>query len=202
MTARLHTTSTSSTRELIISASISGFILDLDSTITSYVFSLVDVYRHGKNRVERLAAAIARNNPDQRTNLRVGTLAAASAPKSPATNVMASLTFLSGKVRVQKGASRSQSRDPKGRVFSFSRRREDQMLESDADVFNLPEVSVWCEYRTSPTIRKLVPQEVPDPSVLIFKSTIHSSENTLRPSLLPFLAEIVRDIEARMSTLR
>jgi hypothetical protein len=51
-------------------------------------------------------------------------------------------------------------------------------------------LSIWGEYRGT--------DQDADPSSLVLKSTIHSSENTLRPNLLPFITELINHIERRM----
>jgi hypothetical protein len=64
--------------------------------------------------------------------------------------------------------------------------------------FDLPMLSVWGEYRAMSASRGATMDQDADPSSLVLKSTIHSSENTLRPSLLPFITELVNHIERRM----
>ncbi|KAJ7901907.1 hypothetical protein B0H14DRAFT_3080144 [Mycena olivaceomarginata] len=146
-----------------------------------YIFSLIDVYEQGKERVSRLSASIPRN------------ASSSASPESeqytalPTSNVFASLTFLSGKVRVFNKAASSLSRTS-SLSHVLNQPSDEQMLDMGADVFNLPVVSVWAEYRATPASHKVV-----------FKSTIHSSQNTLRPTtLLPFLAELVSQVEALM----
>jgi hypothetical protein len=59
-------------------------------------------------------------------------------------------------------------------------------------------LSVWGEYRAMSASQGGITDQDVDPSTLVLKSTIHSSENTLRPSLLPFITELVNRIERRM----
>ncbi|KAF7361830.1 hypothetical protein MVEN_00527500 [Mycena venus] len=191
MTAHLRSVGLVSARNIWMHASVSGFILDIDSTIPEYIFSLIDVYEQGKDRVSRLSASIPRN-----------TTASPSVEREqytalPTSNIFASLTFLSGKVRVYNKAASALSR-ASSLSHVLNQPSDEQMLDIGADVFNLPVVSVWAEYRATSASHKAGVSDS-EPSILVFKSTIHSSQNTLRPStLLPFLAELVSHIEALM----
>ncbi|KAF7376210.1 hypothetical protein MSAN_00036100 [Mycena sanguinolenta] len=191
MTAHLRSVGLVSSRNIWMRANVSGFILDMDSTIPEYIFSLIDVYEQGKDRVSRLSASIPRN--------------AVSSPSAesgqytalPTSNVFASFTFLSGKVRVYSKEASALSRTS-SLAHVLHQASDEQTLDMGADVFNLPVVSVWAEYRATPASHKVGVADSA-PSVLVFKSTIHSSQNTLRPStLLPFLTELVNHIEALM----
>ncbi|KAJ7218000.1 hypothetical protein GGX14DRAFT_550111 [Mycena pura] len=185
MTAQLRSVGLVSSRNIWMRASVSGFILDIDSTIPDYIFSLIDVYEQGKDRVSRLSASIPRNTQTPPSGSEYTAL--------PTSNVFASLTFLSGKVRVySKAASALAQTGSLSHVLS-------QSSDMGADVFNLPVVSVWAEYRATPASQKLGNTSNGEPSILVFKSTVHSSQNTLRPTtLLPFLTELIGRIESRM----
>jgi hypothetical protein len=197
MEAQLRSKRSGFSRQFWIAANVSGFILDLNSNIPSYVFSLIDVYRQGKERVDRLSANIPRTpstveaTPEKETSLERRYTAL------PTSNVFASLTFLSGKVRVYSGSASNLYRT---RSFSHNRHEptDEQVMELGAEVFNLPVVSVWAEYRATPGPQKVSAVYEPEPSILMFKSTVHSSQNTLRPTLLPFLTELVSHVEARL----
>lgn len=198
MEAQLRTVNSASSRLILISANVSGFILDLDSSIPDYVFSLVDVYRQGKYRVEKLASIIART-PSSATSTSSFTKWPSEKNYSalPTSNVFGNLTFLSGKVRVYSGSATSlfRSRSLSIGVHEMS---DEQILDLGAEVFNLPVVSVWAEYRAVPAAQKLPSSRDQEPSILMFKSTVHSSQNTLRPTLLPFLTELVSHVETRL----
>jgi len=158
-------------------AQVSGFILDLDSEIVHYVFALADVYRSGKARVAKLSATIPRTPEEpspKPTNL-------------PSSSFFASLTFLSGKVRMHNPDPPSSPRPGYSGVWDRS--------NSLYEVFDLPIVSVWAEYRPLSG-----PEQAAESSILMFKTTIHSSRNTLRPTLLLFLTEMVNLIEHRLKT--
>ncbi|KAJ7647262.1 hypothetical protein FB45DRAFT_987066 [Roridomyces roridus] len=179
MTAHLRSLTSASSRNVWIRANVSGFILDIDSSISDYIFSAIDVYEQGRDRVSQLSARIPRNAVSSPTELPVAT----GVP--PTANVFASLTFLSGKVRAYNRAASELFRASP--LSHHTQLPDQQMLGMGADVFNLPVVSVWTEYRTG------------ELSTLAFKSTVHSSQNTLRPTtLLPFLTELVGNVEARI----
>lgn len=197
MEAQLSSKRSGISRQFWIGANVSGFILDLDSTIPAYVFSLIDVYRQGKERVDRLSANIPRTPSAVETTREKELSLERRYTTLPTSNVFASLTFLSGKVRVYSGSASKMYR-----TRSFSRTRhepsDEQVMDLGAEVFNLPVVSVWAEYRATPGSQKVGVSREPEPSILMFKSTVHSSQNTLRPTLLPFLTELVSHVEARL----
>lgn len=198
MTAKLKSERRASSRELRIAADIDGFNLDLDPTIPDYVSSLINVYREGKNRVDRFSGASTR-----------GPMKEESSPDTPQpsehnyTNLLTShifmaLAFKSGRVRM---FSQAYSFSSRPRVVSTHSPEllDRQLGELGAEVFKLPGVSVWGEYRATPALSKMKGRRGPiEPSTLIFKSTIHSSQNTLRPTLLPFFTEVINHVEARM----
>ncbi|KAJ7703124.1 hypothetical protein B0H17DRAFT_922585 [Mycena rosella] len=194
MTAHLRSVVLASSRNIWMRANVSGFILDIDSTIPDYIFSLIDVYEQGRDRVSRLSASIPRNAQNPPTGPESGQQYTAL----PTSNVFASLTFLSGKVRVYNKAASALSREST-LSHVFNQPSDEKMLDMGADVFNLPMVSVWAEYRATAAARKVGNGSDAEPSILVFKSTVHSSQNTLRPTtLLPFLTELVNHVEARM----
>ncbi|KAJ3826303.1 hypothetical protein F5880DRAFT_1610366 [Lentinula raphanica] len=190
MTAQVKLTRSSLSSQIHITATVSGFVLDLDSTIPNYVFSLLDVYRHGKERVQKL-----------NVNLPRGGSSVASAPppsrqsshSTTTPDIFASLTFQSGKVCMY---STDASKSSRIRAYSGTWDRPELSIgDVGAEVFSLPVVSVWAEYRATPPLDG---HPVVEPPVLIFKSTVHSSHNTLRPMLLPFVTEVVTLVEARL----
>jgi len=182
-----------------VDANVDGFFLDIDSAIPDYIFSLVDVYRQGKDRVMRMAATVPQTptsafpifeDRDKKTYDRpYNTL--------PTSNVFGSLTFQSGKVRAY-GSSASRQHRSRTLSNSFQELTDEQVLELGAEVFNLPVFSVWSEYRANPMSHRLPSNNEAEPSLLMFKSTIYSSQNTLRPQLLPFVSEVIRRVESRM----
>ncbi|TFK75375.1 hypothetical protein BDN72DRAFT_832240 [Pluteus cervinus] len=190
MKAQLRSKRSAATRNIWAVADVSGFVLDLDSSIPDYVFSLIDVYRQGKARMERLSAYVPRTPSSADATI---------IPNSPllekrdvpriTSNIFASLTFASGKVCIH---SSSMTHLPRTRTVSHAG-EEEHFSDLGAEVFNLPVVSVWAEYRGA--VRRPSQEAI---STLIFKNTVHSSQNMLKPNLLPFLTELVTHIETRL----
>ena len=115
----------------------------------------------------------------------------------PTSNVFSRLTFLSGKVRFYSTAASNEFKNRTTLSQTLVDISDDQILDLGAEVFNLPVVSVWTEYRATPASQKFKDSDS-EPSLLVFKSTVFSSHNTLRPTLLPFLTDLVSRIETRM----
>ncbi|KAJ3735770.1 hypothetical protein DFJ43DRAFT_832425 [Lentinula guzmanii] len=193
MTAQLKSTKSSLSNQIYMTATVSGFVLDLDSTIPDYVFSLLDVYRHGKERVQRLSVNLPRGSSSAPNDPLPSRQPSGSATTP---DIFASLTFQSGKVCMY---STDASKSSRIRAYSGTWDRPEQpIVDVGAEVFNLPVVSVWAEYRAAPPSCTQELKADIEPSILIFKSTVHSSHNTLRPMLLPFVAEVVTLVEARL----
>ncbi|KZV70698.1 hypothetical protein PENSPDRAFT_752360 [Peniophora sp. CONT] len=192
MTAQIRNEVSNTSRRLRIQASVSGFILDLDSSIADHVFSLVDVYRQGKERLERLAANNPRPSgfvPPKPPKLDIAGNAESGLPTF---NILLHLVFLSGKLQMHSETMRSTNRSTMHEAF-------DLHPSDQPEVFSLPILTVWGEYRASnASSRKRSGSLDVQPSSLVFKSTVHSSENTLRPTLLPFISELVNKVETRL----
>lgn len=198
MTAQIRSETSASSRKISISANVSGFILDIDSSIPDDVFSLIDVYRQGQERVARLTDNIPRNTPVSSSSLASPDITVQKPYAALLTSsVVASLTFLSGKVRIYSESASAISRT-KPLLSTAREPTDEQFVESGADIFKLPVVSVWVEYRATSAAQKFGNTWEAEPSTLMFKSTIHSSQNTLRSTLLPFLTEVVQHVEDRM----
>ena len=202
MTAQLRSEQSHDCRRLYISADVDGFILDIESTIPDYISSLIDVYNRGKERVEKVANAIPRTPAPQTPSPHRSQSTASDGYGAVLTsNIFASLTFASGKVRMYSRASKPTSHRGRPVHTPTQDTSDQQSRELGAEVFNLPVVSVWGEYRATPASSKVGGGvRRPEPSMLLFKSTVHSSQNTLRPTLLPFLTELVRSVEDHMRT--
>jgi hypothetical protein len=199
MTAQIRAEHAHSVRRIRINADVSGFILDVDSNLPDYVFSLVDVYRRGKEQFSRLSASTS-NPPASAASPTTSINELPEPPthqNAPSTsNVFASLVFRSGKVRLYSSAT---AHFPRNRTVSFTG-NDSLLAELGSEVLRLPEVSVWGEYRAAPSAYAYAGGTAP-PSILIFKSTVHSSQNTLLPTIiLPFMSEFNTQIERRMRT--
>jgi hypothetical protein len=174
-----------------VGANISGFVLDLEPSIADHVASLVDVYKKGKERVDRFTVNAPRVQDPEPNPRR----AAADGDESPpaASSILLSMVFLSGQVRMH---STTAAYSP--RSNSLYERKGSTRSTSLVESFNLPMLSVWGEYRASPAQRDSTVEQDAEPPSLVLKSTIHSSENTLRPTLLPFMTDLVNRAEHRM----
>lgn len=198
MRATLRSSTSSSSRKIWIDANVDGFIVDFDSAVPDYVFSLIDVYRQGKDRVIQLSTTVPRTPTSAIPSPEVKKTDESHYTSLPTSNVFASLTFLSGKVRAYSSAA---TRELKARSLAnpFQELTDEQVLDVGAEVFNLPVVSVWAEYRATPASNKFSVENVEKgPSILMLRSTVHSSRNTLRPQLLPFVSEVIGRVESRM----
>ncbi|KAG6332933.1 hypothetical protein ID866_6159 [Astraeus odoratus] len=178
-----------SKRHIWVTGNVSGFILDLDSTVSDYVFSLIDVYRRGRERMERLASRGSKfqvselSNPSPFTDDYLGSV--------PVLNMFAMLVFESGRIHIHSAARRSRP------VSAYpSHDKGDYSSSTEMDTIELPILTAWIEYRASASVPGALGSM--QPSILIFKSKIHSSQNTLNPNLLPFVADITDKVQARM----
>ncbi|KAI6157760.1 hypothetical protein BKA82DRAFT_130576 [Pisolithus tinctorius] len=175
-------------RHIWIAGNVSGFVLDLDSSISNYVFSLVDVYRHGRERMERLASTGMAPQASESFSTSPSTESYSNA--LPALNMFTALVFDSGQIRI-----RSPSQRPYP-VFGSHHDDDNYPSTREIEVVKLPVLSAWIEYRAL--------ADVPGTSgsvqapMLIFKSKIHSSQNTLHPDLLPFVTEVTDQVQARI----
>ncbi|PFH51536.1 hypothetical protein AMATHDRAFT_74889 [Amanita thiersii Skay4041] len=197
MKAHLRATRVAKGRRLWLSAIVSGFILDIDSTISEYIFSLIDVYRRGRESVERISATVPLTPSTSPRTLASGFIPEERPPSTAASHIFGSFKFLSGKVRLYNVRASEVARSPTLAPLPKDA-PDDQLLRLGVEIFNLPEVSVWTEYRATPTSHKLKKVQRPEPSTLMFRSTIHSSENTLRPTALQFISEVVGSVERRL----
>jgi hypothetical protein len=198
MNAQVRTQRSSHGRQTRVVAEVSGFVLDIDSNMPDYVFSLIDVYRQGTERLNHIASSI----PSTGSHIIVPNMAASEASKQAAfvegSHILASMTFSSGKVRLYSSNAPVPQRS---RIINAgaSSINDEYLTDQAAELFKLPEVSLWAEYRkNAQERRRFLPVQ---PSMLLFKSTVHSSSNLLRPGILPFIAETMNHVERRMRKL-
>lgn len=201
MTAQVKTDRSLDSRTLRINADVSGFILDIDSSIPIFVFSLIDVYQRGKERFDRMAESIESmprsfSSFDATPRIPIATLEP-HYDALPTSNVVGSLIFHSGKMRLYCDATPTYSRIRSISISGHELGDDYSVMEASADVFNLPEVSLWAEYRARSAAGKV--RDMGDVSTLVFKSTIHSSSNVFKPTFLPFLRELVDHVENRLN---
>jgi hypothetical protein len=198
MTASLRSHASDTSQQFWMAANVSGFILDIDSSISDYVFSLIDVYRDGKERVGKLTASIPRQFDSLEPAKVAGMTVAKSSVPLPTSSILASLTFLSGKIRLFNSQAISATSGNRFSQLGLQGPTDERLLDLGVSIFTLPVVSVWMEYRAAPAFSKLGAVDEVRPSTLMLRGTIHSSGNTLRPTLLPFLTELVNQVEVRM----
>ena len=191
MKAQLRSDTSLSKHQIWITANITGFILDLDSSISDCVFSLIDVYRRGRERMERLASNIPQRTTPQPPEPLPVTISLTN--EQPSTNVFGAIVFESGEIRVH-----SEGRHGRAMTSAFSEDVDDSLPMAGTELIRLPVVSAWIEYQASSNV-SATPRTL-QPSILIFKAKIHSSQNTLRPTLLPFVSDITDFVQARMRT--
>ena len=201
MTAQVKTDRSLHSRTLRINADVSGFILDIDSSIPVYVFSLIDVYQRGKEHFDRMAESIESmprsfSSFDATPRIPIATLEP-HYDALPTSNVTGSLIFHSGKVRLYCNATPAYSRIRSISISGHEMGEDYSVLDVSADVFDLPEVSLWAEYRARSAAGKI--RDLGDVSTLMFKSTIHSSSNVFKPTFLPFLRELMNNVENRLN---
>jgi len=197
MQADVRSRSTSNTVEWSINAHVSGFELDLDPDIATFVFSLLDVYRLGISDLENLAEAVQTNDlgfpsggaSDEKPRSR-------SSVNTRTTHVLTSLEFQSGRVRLHHEKKQStlvaRKTSPPAPIASSP------VSELSVDIL-LPVVSLWAEWRATPASSKGGSMTEEPPSSLLFKSKIHSSKNTVSPTILHFVSQILSKIETRLS---
>jgi hypothetical protein len=186
MTANLSSNVSASAREWFADATVDGFELDMDPTIASRVFSLLDVYKFGASRVEQLATILPQVPPDP---LPARTFSTDQNLRR--THVLATLLFHSGHVRLHRETvvgSRSQT-------FPSYRPGEDVVAE-----LKLPRLSLWAEWKPPATVLKSGSSGEGSAGNLAFRATIHSSRNTLRPALLQFASSLMNRVEMRLIT--
>ncbi|KZT11041.1 uncharacterized protein LAESUDRAFT_741340 [Laetiporus sulphureus 93-53] len=200
MTANIHSERSNGSRRVYVAADVSGFILDLDSMIPDYIFSLIDVYREGKDRMDRLKSNISRSAANMDLGIRGPRPSSEHARTSlPTANVLLSLTFASGRIRMHSTHSRHQSSMKRKTSSALEDSLVELPIELGVEIFDLPVVTVWGEYNaTTPLKRLIATKQTVEPSILMFKATIHSSHNTLKPTLLPFITELVAHVETRL----
>ncbi|KAL6305048.1 hypothetical protein BKA93DRAFT_731948 [Sparassis latifolia] len=199
VTAQLRSERLGASRRIRIGADVSGFVLDVDCTIPDYIFSLIDVYHQGKDRMGRFTSHIPRSPIYTDLSPRIQKATAGMQQNAlPTSNIFLSLTFASGKILMHSPDSDVEFLRSWPTPANFGPTIS-QMIDPGVEVFNLPVVSVWGEYRAKPASQKLSGDAigVAGPSTLMFKATVHSSQNILRPTLLPFVTELVDHVEDR-----
>ncbi|CAE6416310.1 unnamed protein product [Rhizoctonia solani] len=198
MEAEIRSTSTPTTRQIRIRATVSGFELDIEPSIVNYVFSIVDVYRQGRDRISRLAAYTTRSDVASSIT-QVAPAAPSNAQYSAVltTNIKASFEFKSGRIRSHTPNVRANDPERTQSVPTLSPQTE--TFEHGTDILDLPMVSAWLEYKATPASQKAIGSVPSNQSILVCDTTIHPISNVLKPSLLPFLTDVSKRVQERLA---
>lgn len=198
MEAEVQSTTTSTARQIWVRAIVSGFELDLEPSIVNYLFSIVDVYRQGRDRISKLATYATRSDTGSSTaHLPPPTPSTAQYSAVLTTNIKASFEFKSGRIRSHTPSVRANDHDRSQSLPTLS--SDDETFEHGVDTLDLPMVSAWLEYKATPASQKILGISSPNQSVLVCNTTIHPIANILRPSLLPFLTDISNRVQERLA---
>ncbi|CAE7120149.1 unnamed protein product [Rhizoctonia solani] len=200
MEAEVRSTSTPTTRQIWIRAIVSGFELDIEPSIVNYLFSIVDVYRQGRDRISRLASYTTRSDTGSSFTQLVPVAAAPSNAQYSAiltTNIKASFEFKSGRIRSHTPNVRANDPERAQSVPTLSSQSE--TFEHGTDILDLPMVSAWLEYKATPASQKLSGSTSPSQSILVCDTVIHPISNVLKPSLLPFLTDVSKRVQERLA---
>jgi hypothetical protein len=194
MTADLRSKVSASAREWFVDATVDGFELDMDPTIASRVFSLLDVYRFGAERLEQLATILPPSESTQVPPNPPSARLLSTDQSLRRTHALATLLFHSGHVRLHRETivgSRSQTFPP------FSHRPGEDVVAE----LKLPRLSLWTEWRPPTAVLKKGSSGDVSAGNLAFRVTIHSSRNILRPAILQFASNLMSRVETRLSTV-
>ncbi|QRV79612.1 fermentation-like protein [Ceratobasidium sp. AG-Ba] len=185
-------------RQIWVRANVSGFEVDLEPSIAGYLFSIVDVYRQGRDRIAKLAAYAPRSDTASSTGS-LAPIVTSSAQYSAVltTNVKASFEFKSGRIRSHTPNVRASDPERSRSLPDFTSRGE--TFEHEVDTLDLPMVTAWLEYRATPASQKVLGSTSSNQSILVCNTTIHPISNVLRPSLLPFLADVFKRVQERLA---
>ena len=141
--------------------------------------------------MERLASNIPRAASPQPPE--PSPVAIPSFDEQPSSNIFGAFVFESGEIRMH-----SEGRHRRTMSSAFTDDVDDSLPMTGTELIKLPVVSAWIEYRASSNV-STAPWP-PQPSTLIFKAKIHSSQNVLKPTLLPFVTDIADSVQTRMRT--
>ena len=169
-----------------VSAYVDGFVLDLDPAIVDNVFGLVDVYRRGRERVNRLTVIPQTTKSGQ--DIMVASVEA-SYLAVRTSNILISLVFQTGNLHLRGIEADVGGRNP---IISLD------VGSDEPDVIDFPTITVWCDYRATSAAAKLSGSQDQEPSVLVFGSRVHRTTNKIQPSIFRFLLGFTGKIEDRL----
>lgn len=174
-------------RQWQIGAHVEGFVLDLDPAIVDNVFGLIDVYHKGRDRVDRLTGIPETTKLDSEA----APVASAEAHHlaTRTSNILLTLVFDTGKLCLRGVQENNENGDVDSVTFPNP---------TYGDVIQFPTITVWGEYRAAPAVSKISTTHDQEPSILIFRSQVHSTVNEIEPSIFSFLTGFVERIEIRL----
>ncbi|GJJ06705.1 hypothetical protein Clacol_000901 [Clathrus columnatus] len=173
-------------RELHLAANVDGFILDLDPGIVDNVFSLIDVYKRGKARIEKLSYLPQRaSTSDTKLERRTfGSFSSTDTGYQPimASHVLMTLVFHTGEMHLRGMSERlgGAKSPPKYDL---------------PEIIQFPTITVWGEYRAKSRLNNSL--EV-DSSLLTFRTQVHSTINHIKPSMLDFVIGIMDRLQDQL----
>ncbi|EIW72981.1 hypothetical protein TREMEDRAFT_42131 [Tremella mesenterica DSM 1558] len=169
-----------------------NFKLSLAPTVADGVFKLIDLYEQGKHRIAEIEkqyrSELVRNNALESVVNKYEDQRSPTTSRQQRVVIRLSFVFNSGVVIFKRLPSRRSTHDV---LDDFRGRRTESR-----DTFTLPSVSAWVDYAGADDHSQGSEHEE-DAGVLVFNMAVHESENTLRPSILPFFIDLQERIERR-----
>ncbi|KAI5479573.1 hypothetical protein MNV49_003310, partial [Pseudohyphozyma bogoriensis] len=189
---------------MLAHSNVSGLEIDLEPSVVAYAFSLIDVMRLSHERFAKFAPTPTASDVAEEVSP-APPPAATSAAECRST-LQATFEFASGVIRMHtrrvfipptkpsQRSARPQAHRRGRSLNDFSVLRNPFTRPSESsdplpNIFRLPGMSVWAEYGEG-----ALPTDV---SRLHVDIVIHASNNTLYPSLIPFIAAIASQLKDR-----
>ena len=190
---------------MLVHSQVSGLEVDLEPTVVAFAFSLIDVYRLSHERFAKFAPQPSTAEPSAAQSPVTASPPRLPPPQTSGSTLQATFEFESGTIRLhcrstagdkrgpthQRNTSRphphrrGQSLNDFGQLLAFSRSNESKAVP---DIVRLPSLSVWSEYQEGLGSAF---------SRLHVDLVIHASNNTLYPTLLPFISDVANQIKER-----
>lgn len=193
-------------KALTVRARMSGAELDIDAGIVKAVFSLVDLYEAGYQRLGRHApdpallkaqlkegAQTTETSEDYASFIETTTLEAAFVVDSGVINMHNTLDLgeqASSGARARDSHHEHSSAQIRKRIPTDRNRTYDSAASLPPDSFVIPKFSMWAAKREA--------SKAGDDNAIHLDAVIHPSRNTLYPTLLPFLSDISDAVKDRL----
>ncbi|KAK4047646.1 Macrophage colony-stimulating factor 1 receptor [Microbotryomycetes sp. JL201] len=192
---------------VLVHSQVSGLEVDLVPSVVAYALSLIDVYELSHERFAKFSIGADVPPTPQPTPApsRSASLSFEGGPKS----VQATFEFESGTIRFHSARAETvKAATPLHQTQRPQHHRRGRSLHEDllrnlthsapsstadaslpaSDVVRLPKLSIWAEF--------IDPKDGTEVRVHI-DAKIHASNNTLRPSLLPFISDVAGQLKRR-----